>query len=123
MSKKKKTQVVDEAQMLSEAAEAVSEEIVEETTEEIAEAVSEATEAAEPVVYIGPDIKHVARKGTIYTDGLPKTLEAKIEEIPAIRGLIVPTSKLATAEEAMARQGTALNNLFEAVREKLNKTT
>ncbi len=96
-------------------------EAVEETAEEIEETAAETAEASEPVAYIGPDIKHVARKGTIYTNGLPKALEAKIEEIPAIRGLIVPTSKLATAQETMARQGTALNNLFEAVREKLNK--
>ena len=75
--------------------------------------------AAEPVAYIGPDLKNIAINGTVYVCGLPKALQEKIEEIPAIKGLVVPISNLANAGVAIRTQGTALNNLYNAVCAKL----
>lgn len=79
------------------------------------------TTATQAVAYVGPDIKKVAINGTVYTGGLPKALEEKIEKVPAIKGLIVPISKLAETGVAIATKGTALNNLYNAVKIKLNE--
>lgn len=94
-----------------------------ETTEESTETTetTEGTESSttEPVAYVGPNIKHVAQSGTVYIGDLPAALTAKIEEIPAIKGLLIPVSKLSTAGAAAKKSGTALNNLYLAVAAKL----
>lgn len=84
-------------------------------------AAAAAAKAAEPVAYLGPDLKNVAINGTVYVGGLPETLQSKIAEIPAIKGLLVPVSGLAAAGVAIATQGTALNNLYNAVSAKLQE--
>jgi len=82
--------------------------------------VADATAAAdEAMAYLGPDIKLVTVNGTVYTGGLPKALEDKIKELPALKGLIVPVSDLAAASVAIRTPGTALYNLYNAVSEKL----
>ena len=92
----------------------------EETTEETTETeVTTESSTAEPVAYVGPNIKHVAQSGTVYIGDLPAALTAKIEEIPAIKGLLIPVSKLSTAGAAAKKSGTALNNLYLAVAAKL----
>lgn len=77
--------------------------------------------AAEAVAYLGPDLKNVAINGTVYTGGLPEPLQEKIGEVPALKGLLVPISNLATAGVAITTQGTALNNLYNAVSAKLQE--
>lgn len=77
--------------------------------------------ASEPVAYLGPDLKNVAINGTVYVGGIPQALQEKIEEVPAIKGLLVPVSNLATAGVAIRTQGTALNNLYNAVSVKLQQ--
>lgn len=77
--------------------------------------------ASEPVAYLGPDLKNVAINGTVYVGGIPQALQEKIEEVPAIKGLMVPVSNLATAGVAIRTQGTALNNLYNAVSAKLQQ--
>lgn len=97
------------------------------TTE--AEAITAATKAiaadpqaaAGPVFYMGPDIKNVAINGTAYIGELPAALKEKIEEVPALKGLLVPVSKLASAGVAISTKGTALNNLYTAVSIKLRE--
>lgn len=84
-------------------------------------AAAESAAAAEPVAYLGPDLKNVAINGTVYIGGLPKALQDKIEEIPAIKGLVVPISRLAASGVAIMTQGTALNNLYNAVCSKLQE--
>lgn len=93
------------------------------TTEETAvmAAAAESAVAVEPVAYLGPDIKNVAINGTVYIDGLPEALRHKIDEIPAIKGLMVPISNLARAGAAIRTQGTALSNLYNAVSDKLQE--
>lgn len=75
----------------------------------------------EPVAYVGPDIKNVAINGTVYIDGLPEPLQEKIGDVPALKGLLVPISNLAAAGVAITTQGTALNNLYNAVSAKLQE--
>lgn len=76
---------------------------------------------AEPVAYLGPDLKNISISGTVYVGGLPDALQAKIQEVPAIKGLIVPISSLATTGVAIRTQGTALNNLYNVVSAKLQE--
>lgn len=80
-----------------------------------------AAAAAMPVAYVGPDIKKVAINGTTYIGGLPTELQKKIDQIPAIKGLLVPISKLAETGVAIATKGTALNTLYDAVQGKLKE--
>lgn len=78
-----------------------------------------AAAAATAVAYVGPDIKKVAINGTTYIGGLPEELKKKIEQVPALRGLLVPISKLAETGVAIATPGTSLNTLYDAVQVKL----
>lgn len=112
MSTKKTTAAATE-----ETATVAAEESAAVTTAE--EKTAETATAAEPVAYLGPDLKNVAINGTVYIGGLPAALQAKIKEVPAIKGLIVPISSMATAGVAISTQGTALNNLYNAVSAKL----
>lgn len=93
-------------------------------TEEAAAATAKAkttAAAAEGVAYLGPDLKNVAINGTVYTGGLPDALKKKIEEVPALKGLLIPISGLAAAGVAISTKGTALNNLYNAVSAKLSE--
>ena len=80
-----------------------------------------AAAAATPVAYVGPDIKKVAINGTVYIGGLPGELQKKIEQIPAIKGLLVPISRLAETGVAIATKGTALNTVYASVKSKLDE--
>ncbi len=80
-----------------------------------------ATEPLEPVAYIGPDIKNIVFKGTVFEGGIPEALRNKISKIPALKGMLVPVSNLAAAGAEIAKQGTMLNNLYQAVNLKLRE--
>lgn len=58
----------------------------------------------EPVVYCGPDIRHVARSFTTYTK-TPDALLEQMERCPAIAALIVPLSKLAETRRGLKTPG------------------
>ena len=60
---------------------------------------------AEPVVYCGPSILHVARSFTTYKQ-TPEELQAQAEKCPAIAALIVPLSKMAQTRKALKMPGT-----------------
>lgn len=71
----------------------------------------------QPVVYLGPTLEHVVAHGTVFTNGLPEALTAKIEEKPFINGLIFPVSEYAAKAAIVATKGTALNTLFRKAAE------
>ncbi|MCM1218094.1 MAG: hypothetical protein NC548_26710 [Lachnospiraceae bacterium] len=89
------------------------------TAETRAASATKEAKAGEAVAYLGPDLKNVAINGTVYTGGLPEALKEKLKEVPALKGLLVPVSNLAAAGVAVATQGTALNNLYNAVSAKI----
>lgn len=93
------------------------------TAEAVEKAEAKKFEAAqvitEAVAYIGPTIKGVAVNGTVFSNGTPAGLNDKIAEVPAIKGLLIPVSKLAAANVAIHTEGTALNTLYETVAAKL----
>ncbi len=78
-------------------------------------------EPQEPMAYIGPNIKNIVFKGTVFEGGIPEPLKDKISKIPALKGMLVPVSNLAAAGAEIARQGTTLNNLYQAVNLKLGE--
>lgn len=71
-----------------------------------------ATQEAETVVYIGPDIPG-AKQYTTYNAGLPDALKEKIKEHPFFNSFVVPVEKLAKASAELAKEGSALNILYQ----------
>ena len=68
------------------------------------------------VVYVGPDIKNVVKKNTIFNNGLTKGLQKKMDEIPLIGGLLIPVEQLADANVQLSKKGSVLNTLYERVK-------
>ena len=64
------------------------------------------------VVYIGPDIPG-AKQYTTYNAGLPDALKEKIKEHPFFNSFVVPVEKLAKASAELAKEGSALNILYQ----------
>ena len=75
-------------------------------------AVKEVTQKQEVVAYIGPDIPG-AKQYTIFNHGLPDVLKEKMKEHPFFCEFIVPVKKLAQASADLAKEGSALNVLFQ----------
>lgn len=72
-----------------------------------------AKKKAGPLVYCGPTVKGVAKQFTVYTNGLPATLEKYMEEHPAAKALTVTMDRFATVRENLRKAGTAEAILFE----------
>ncbi len=51
----------------------------------------------EKVMYVGPTITGVVIQNTIFSNGIPDTLQAVINDMPSIGNLLVPISKLPDA--------------------------
>lgn len=66
----------------------------------------------ETVVYIGPDIPG-AKQYTTYNAGLPDALKEKIVEHRVFESLVVPVERLAKASAELAKEGSALNILYQ----------
>lgn len=47
------------------------------------------------VVYCGPSIKGIATQYTVFTGGIPETMEKIMEKYPAMKSLMVPIDKFA----------------------------
>ena len=74
---------------------------------------------AAPMVYVGPSIRGVVRQYTTFTNGLPKDLDKKAEEIPAIRGLIVPVNQLPKAMADIRNREGLCYALYKKVQSKI----
>ena len=93
-------------------------------TEVIAEnSVKESKKAKQSakVVYVGPTIKGVAIANTIYAGGLPKELEAKLIELPAMKALLVAPEKLAKTKRALQTAGSAEQICYQKVIESMKR--
>ena len=74
--------------------------------------------AAEQVtlIYVGPNVAGSPLKQfQVFRGGLPKYIEAEIEKIPEIKGLIIPVEKLETARRKIKAPGTNEARLFDTV--------
>ena len=77
---------------------------------------TEETKTTEQVIYVGPTIKNVVKQHTVFINGLPAILEEKAKELPAIKKLVVPVSKLMEVRKQIEQTGTAYNVFYEKVR-------
>ena len=50
-----------------------------------------AEKSQEAVIYLGPPIAGVAMPGTVYKNGLTPQLKAAVDEVPALKRLLVET--------------------------------
>lgn len=72
--------------------------------------------ATEPVVYCGPSIPGVAKQYTTYTGGLPAPLAEKLQEVPAMGGLVVPLGQLPAAMKSLRDGQGHIYRLFMLVK-------
>jgi len=70
-------------------------------------------EAAGPAVYCGPELPGIARRYTVYTNGLPAPLAEAAEKNPALRGLVVPLNRLPEARRSIGGQSGHFYRLFQ----------
>ena len=80
--------------------------------------IKEDRDAKGTVVYIGPELPGIAKRYTVYNNGLPKTLEEKIKEEPIFASLVIPVKKLAQANIELAKEGSAFHVLYKKASKK-----
>ncbi len=86
-----------------------------ETVEQVAQT-EKRTAYPQPCVYCGPTVPNVARQYTVYSHGIPKELEAFIEEHPAARGMLVSVERFPEMRKRLATPGTAQAVLYQKIR-------
>lgn len=69
-----------------------------------------------PCVYCGPTVPNVARQYTVYSHGIPKELEAFIQEHPAARGMLVSVENFPEMRRRLDTPGTAQAVLYQKIR-------
>lgn len=83
------------------------------------EAAPEPKQEPEPVVYLGPNIGKFINHGAVYEGGvLPDYLQEKIEQIPAIKGLIVPVSRYSEVAKLITLPEGRYRTLYDLVEAK-----
>ena len=113
MSKKPKSQPVEET--VEAAVEAT-----EETVEAVTEATEKATETEEIQVYTGPTIPGVAR-GTVFNNGISEILKKAAEDMPAFKRLIVPLAELNRAQTQLRDKKSSRAKMYKLVLTKYNQ--
>ena len=73
------------------------------------------------VIYIGPTIKGVVVENTVFSNGLPEELNKKMQEVPAMKSLLVKVEDLARAKRCMNLEGSAENMCYKKVIESMEK--
>lgn len=73
---------------------------------------------ARTVVYIGPTIQGVARKNTVYNNGLPKGLVELQETMPILKNLVIGVDKLREARRDLGNPSSALSVVYKKVLQK-----
>lgn len=73
------------------------------------------------LIYIGPTIKGVVVENTILKNGVPEELEKKMQEVPAMKSLLVKVDDLAKTKVAVNREGSAENMCYKKVLESMKK--
>lgn len=91
-----------------------------EAVETTAEATTATATAQETVCYIGPSTLGIT-SGTIYNAGLPPILDNAIKELPVIKNLVVPTSRLAEANKALSIPESAMSKFYSIAKDYFTK--
>ena len=73
------------------------------------------------VIYVVPTLKKgLLSRYTVFRDGeFPKSIQELREKSPALRGLFVPVSMLASARQRVATKGDILNTYVTRLRDEL----
>lgn len=72
-------------------------------------------------MYIGPNIPGIAKRGTVYLEGLPGALAVVIKEMPEVGNLVVPMGQATAAMLELSEQGSARNISYAKVLDSLGK--
>lgn len=67
----------------------------------------------EPVCYIGPTINGVVIHGVMYRGGIPDSVKKAAEQIPAIKNLLIPISRLAQAQREIDDPKSAISIMYK----------
>ena len=71
------------------------------------------------MIYVGPTIPHVVKQNTSYLNGLPDPLLQKMEQQPAIKGLVIPLDEYPEALRQLREGQGPIYRLFCAVQTSL----
>lgn len=78
----------------------------------------EAPKAANgPVIYIGPSIVGVVTKGTVYKNGLTPQMNKAVEELPAMKTLLVEIGKITQARKDLKNKVSAVSICYAKAEE------
>lgn len=78
--------------------------------------------SAETVMYVGPNMRGIAVKGTLYQKGkLPVLLRKKMSEMPVLSSLLVPVSKLTQITKDLKDPMSEISICYKNVVEELTK--
>ncbi len=78
----------------------------------------------EPVIYIGPDLKNIVSRNTIFKNGIPEEITREAGSLPVIMKLFVPLKKLPEALKTFTQGGfykTLYDNALKQIAETNNK--
>lgn len=81
-------------------------------------------QAEEPVIYIGPDLKNIVSRNTIFKNGIPEEITKEAGRLPVVMKLFVPLKKLPEALKTFAQGGfykTLYDNALKQIAETNNK--
>jgi hypothetical protein len=109
MAKKQSSEDLGDYADASFAEESKTTEIHQETTEAVSR------RDIEPCVYCGPTLPRRIVSMTIYRGDLPANIKALAEEIPEIKKLIVPVTRLNETKRKSDTLGTEENRLYQVI--------
>lgn len=73
------------------------------------------------LIYVGPTIKGIVVENTVFRNGLPEELKKKMEEVPAMKSLLVGVDNLAKVKAAMNRESSAESLCYKKILESMEK--
>ena len=73
------------------------------------------------VIYLGPAISGVAMPGTVYKNGLPPKLQKAVEEVPALKRLLVTTGNAQKVRKDLKDPQSAVSICYKSALEYAKK--
>lgn len=74
-----------------------------------------AQQQEEKMIYLGPTIRGIAMKGTVYVGGIPKIFEDAIKAYPVIKELLVPISQIVEANRMLSDPNSAISTFYKLI--------
>lgn len=67
----------------------------------------------EAVIYLGPEIPGIVSKGVVFNNGLTPQMESAVNELPALKTLIVPISETVRAKKELKNEVSAIGICYK----------